>query len=223
MSEDSESEKRRRERRRTCVDEMRRDLARRRAQRADPATKTLLQLLALLSAVLAVVQPSEPSFDFAPRPRPRRRTRWDPPPGYTLGRDAWARERGLDPEPAAALTAEERPAPALKPALKSWRRLVYELSSRSPQRREAARVQLERRLPSVVHDWLRGQVASEDHTQLRVLGIGAGPGELVQRALVAARIDRVRELERASPPAPVPEPGVEDEVEENAGLGPGKR
>jgi len=199
MSEDSESEKRRRERRRTCVDEMRRDLARRRAQRADPATKTLLQLLALLSAVLAVVQPSEPSFDFAPRPRPRRRTRWDPPPGYTLGRDAWARERGLDPEPAAALTAEERPAPALKPALKSWRRLVYELSSRSPQRREAARVQLE------------------------VLGIGAGPGELVQRALVAARIDRVRELERASPPAPVPEPGVEDEVEENAGLGPGKR
>lgn len=219
MSEDSE--KRRRERRRTCVDEMRRDLARRRAQRSDPATKTLLQLLALLSAALALARPSEPSFDFSPRPH--RRSRWDPPPGYPNGRDAWARERGLEPEPAAALTAEERPAPALKPALKSWRRLVYELSSRSPQRREAARVQLERRLPSVVHEWLRQQVASDDHTQLRVLGISAGPGELIQRALVAARIERVRDLERASPPAPEPELGVEDEVEENAGPGPGRR
>ncbi|MCJ9760452.1 hypothetical protein MOV66_27690, partial [Agrobacterium sp. SHOUNA12C] len=169
--------------------------------------------------VLAVVQPSEPSFNFAPRPR--RRTRWDPPPGYTLGRDAWARERGLDPEPAAALTAEERPAPSLKPALKSWRRLVYELSSRSPQRREAARVQLERRLPSVVHEWLRKQVASDDHTQLRVLGIGAGPAELVQRAVTAARVESIREPELP----PVPDPSLELDVddEENVGPGPGRQ
>lgn len=215
MGEDSKK----RERRRTCIDEMRRDLARRRAQRADPATKTLLQLLALLSAVLALAQPNEPVFDIAPRLR--RRSRYDPPAGYTLGRDAWARERGLDPEPAAALATSERPAPSLKPAMKSWRRLVRELDSRSPRRREEARLALERRLPSVVHEWLRRQITSDDRTQLRVLGLSAGPAELVQRALTGARVESVREP--GPPPSPAPEPDVEDEVEGVAGPGPGRR
>jgi hypothetical protein len=214
----NEESKRKRERRRTCIDEMRRDLARRRERRSDPATKTLLQLLALLSAALALAQPREPVFDVGPRPH--RRTRYDPPPGYKLGRDAWARERGLDPEPAVVLAAWEKPEPRLRPALKSWRRLVHELDSPSPRRREEARSALERRLPSVVHDWLRKQAASGDHTELRVLGLGAGPAELVQRALTAARVESIREPE---PPSPVPEmePDVEDE--ENAGPGPGRR
>ncbi|MBY3531842.1 hypothetical protein HFN68_02620 [Rhizobium laguerreae] len=216
MNEDS---KRRERRRRTCVDEMRRDLARRRERRADPATKTLLQLLTLLSAVLAVAQPSEPAFDITPRPH--RRTRYDPPPGYPNGRDAWARERGLDPQSDAVLAASEKPEPRLRPALKSWRRLVHELGSPSPRRREEARVALERRLPSVVHEWLRKQATSGDHTQLRVIGLGAGPAELVQRALTAARVESIRESELS--PSPAPEMDVEDEVEEEAGPGPGRK
>jgi hypothetical protein len=198
---------------------MRRDFARRRERRSDPATKTLLQLLALLSSVLAVAQPSEPVFDIAPRSR--RRARWDPPAGYTLGRDAWARERGLDTEPDAVLSDSEKLAPSLRPAMKSWRRLVRELDSLSPRRREEARNALERRLPSVVHEWLRKQAASDDHTQLRILGIGAGPAELVQRALTAARVESIQEPEPGTVAASEMKPDVEDE--ENAGLGPGRR
>jgi len=216
MSKDSTEKKRRR---RTCVDELRRDLARRRERRSDPAIKTALQLLALLSAVLALAQPAEPAFDIAPRPR--RRTRYDPPQGYGLGRDAWARERGLDPQPDAALSTSETPTPRLRPALKSWRRLVRELDSPSPRRREEARIALERRLPSVCHDWLRQQAASDDHSQLRILGVGAGPAELVQRAMTAARVEAIHEPE---PPSSLPamEPDVA-EVEEDTGPGPGRR
>ncbi|MGO8297938.1 hypothetical protein ACC817_16280 [Rhizobium ruizarguesonis] len=207
----------RRGRRRTCIDEMRRDLARHRERRSDPATKTLLQLLTLLSTALALAQWSEPVFDVAPHPRLR--TRYDPPPGYTLGRDAWARERGLDPQPDPVLATSEMPTPRLRPALKSWRRLVHELGSPSPRRREEARLALERRLPSVVHEWLRKQSASDDRSQLRVLGIGAGPAELVQRALTAARVESNREPE--PPRSPTPE--MEPDIEEEAGPGPGRK
>jgi hypothetical protein len=213
MSEDSKDK---RKRRRTCVDEMRRDLARHRERRSDPATKTLLQLLTLLSAALALAQPSEP-VDVARRLQ--RRTRYDPPQGYGLGRDAWARERGLDPQPDAGLAASETPVPRLRPALKSWRRLVRELNSSSPRRREIARAALEQRLPSVVHDWLRRQIASEDHTQLRILGLGVGPAQLVQRALVAARVESTQEPEPPRSPAP----GVDIDYEEDAGPQPGRR
>lgn len=205
-------------RRRTCVDELRRDLARHRERRSDPATKTMLQLLALLSAVLAVAQPVEPNFDVVPRLR--RQTRYDPPQGYGLGRDAWARERGLEPEIDGVLSTSETPAPRLRPTFKSWRRLVGELASPSPRRRESARVALERRLPSLCHEWLRRQVASNDHSQLRIIGIGAGPAELVQRAMTAARVESASEAEPLPSPVPVMEPDIEDE--ENVGPGPGK-
>lgn len=193
MTEGSEKKRRRR----TCADEWRRDLARHRERRSDPATKTLLQLLALLSAMLALAQPSESTSTISPRPQ--RRTRFDPPSGYTLGRNAWARERGLDPE-SDVLATTEKPVPRLRPTLKSWRRLVRELDSPSPRRRESARAALEQRLPSVVHDWLRRQIAAEDRTQLRVLGLGAGPAELVKRALVAARVENIEEPEPPSSP-----------------------
>lgn len=218
MSE--ESKERKRQRRRQRWEEWLREMARRGKRRGDPATKTLLQLLALLAAALALARPSEPTFDIAPGPR--RRTRYDPPPGYTLGRNAWARERGLEPEPATVLGALENPTPRLRPALKSWRRLVRELDSRSPRRREAARAALEQRLPSVVHDWLRRQIASDDRTQFRALGLGAGPAELVERALRAARIETVQEPEEpplASPEADSDEP----EFEEHTGPGPRRR
>lgn len=213
MSEGSEKKKRRR---RTCADEWRRDLARHRERRSDPATKTLLQLLALLSAVLAFTQPSEPTSNITPRPQ--RRSRFDPPSGYTLGRNAWARERGLDPE-SDVLATTEKPVPRLRPALKSWRRLVRELDSPSPRRREAARAALEQRLPSVVHDWLRRQIAAEDRTQLRVLGLGVGPTELVKRALVAARVENIQEP--APPPSPSLAQVVDVEHAEDVGPQPG--
>lgn len=194
----------RKRRSRTCADELRRAIARRRERRSDPAGKIALQLLALLSAVLALARPSEPVLDV---PRPRRRSRYDPPTDYTLGRDAWARERGLDPQPGTVMTASETPAPGLKPALKSWRRLVRELDSPSPRRREYARIALEQRVPSVVHDWLRREIASEDRTQLRMLGLSAGPAELVERVLRAARVASVPEPEET--PELSPEPDVE--------------
>lgn len=213
MSEDSEKRKRRR---RTCIDELRRDLARRRERRADPAGKTMLQILALLSAVLTLAQRIEPAFDVVSRPQ--RRTRYDPPPGYGLGRDAWARERGLDPQPDPVLSTSETPTPRLRPALKSWRRLVRELDSPSPRRRESARAALEQRLPSLCHDWLRRQAARDDHSQLRMLGIGAGPAELVQRAMTAARVENIHEPEQ-----PSPAPGADAAHEEDAAPQPGKR
>ncbi len=209
-----ESEHRRKQRRRTCADEWRRDLARHRERRSDPATKTLLQLLALLSAVLALAQPSEPTFAITPRPQ--RRTRFDPPSGYTLGRNAWARERGLDPE-SDVLATTEKPVPRLRPTLKSWQRLVRELDSPLPRRRESARAALEQRLPSLCHDWLRRQVAGDDHSQLRMLGVGAGPAELVQRALVAARVESIQEPE--PPLSQAPEMDVDHEEDVGPQLG----
>lgn len=217
MSEDSNDK---RKRRRTCIDELRRDLARRRERRSDPAAKTMLQLLALISAVLAFAQPAERALDIAPRLR--RRTRYDPPPGYGLGRDAWARERGLDPQPDAVVSMSETPTPRLRPALKSWRRLVLELDSPSPRRRESARAALEQRLPSLCHDWLRREVASSDRSQLRMLGVGAGPAELVQRAMTAARVESAPDIELVSSLVPAINPDVA-EVEEDAGPGPGRR
>ncbi|KQO75295.1 hypothetical protein [Rhizobium sp. Leaf262] len=210
-------ESKERKRRRTCVDELRRDLARRRERRTDPATKTLLQLLTLLSAALALMQPAEPAFDIAPRSR--RRTRYDPPQGYGLGRDAWARERGLEPQPDSVLATSETPVARLRPALKSWRRLVRELDSPSPRRRESARAALEHRLPSLCHDWLRRQVASEDRSQLRMLGVGVGPAELVQRAMMAARVESANEPEVLPSLAPAMELDVEDEDNADPGLG----
>lgn len=188
--------------RRTCVDEWRHDLARHRERRSDPAGKAMLQLLALLSAVLAL------AFDI---PSLRRRSRYDPPTGYALGREAWARERGLDPEPTEAETATERPTPRLWPEPRPWRQLVRDLESRSPQRRESARELLAQRVPEAAREWLRQVIASEDRTQLRMLGLNASPAVLRERALHAARVASTPEPESApwsSPEVDVaPSPG----------------
>lgn len=178
MSKDSKDK-----RRRTCVDELRRDLARRRERRADPAGKMMLQILALLSAVLALAPPVPAQAFDLPRLRPRR-SPWDPPAGYPNGCEAWARERGLDPEPRRA----SLPTPRLRPAPRPWKRLVRDLDSRSGQRREQARVQMLQRVPEEARLWLGGLIASDDRTALRMLGNGADRTTLRDRAVAAARV-----------------------------------
>lgn len=184
MSKDSKDR-----RRRTCVDELRRDLARRRERRADPAGKMMLQILALLSAVLALAPPAPALIYDLPQPRLRpRRSPWDPPAGYPNGREAWARERGLEPEPGRTpppiSTPRVRPTPAHRP----WKRLVRDLDSRSERRREQAQGQMLQRVPAEARPWLRGLIASDDRTALRMLGLGADRTTLRERALVAARV-----------------------------------
>ncbi|MGF0539901.1 hypothetical protein ACQQ2Q_18025 [Agrobacterium sp. ES01] len=182
MSKDSAEKKRRR---RTCADHMRLELARRRERRSDPAGKVMLQLLALLSVVLALAPPvPAPAFDL-PRLRPRR-SPWDPPAGYPNGREAWARERGLDPEPGRASLPTATP--RLRPMPRPWKRLVKDLDSRLGRRREQARDTLLQRVPDEAQAWLRGLIASEDRTALRMLGIGADRTTLRERALVGARV-----------------------------------
>lgn len=209
MGKDS---KERRLRRRTCVDELRRDLARRRERRSDPAGKIMLQLLALLSAVLALVPPiPAPAFDL---PRLRlRRSPWDPPPGYPNGRDAWARERGLEPEP--ERTSLPMATPRLRPIPRSWKRLVRDLDSRSERRRALARQELDRRIPEEAQSWLRGLIASDDRTALRMLGIGADRTTLRERALTAARVLPTFE--------PEPMPLAEPDADAAPGPAPGRR
>lgn len=182
MSKDSAGKKRRR---RTCADHMRLELARRRERRSDPANKVMLQLLALLSVVLALAPPvPAPAFDL-PRLRPRQ-SPWDPPAGYPNGREAWARERGLDPEPGRASLPTSTP--RLRPMPRPWKRLLRDLDSRSAQRREQAREQMLQRVPEEARLWLRGLIASDDRTALRMLGIGADRTTLRDRAMAAARV-----------------------------------
>lgn len=207
MSKNSMEKKRRR---RTCADQMRRDLARRRERRSDPAGKVLLQLLALLSALLALAPPvPAPAFEL---PRLRRRSPWEPPPGYPNGREAWARERGLDPEPG------ETPAtstPRLRPQPRPWKRLVKDLDSRSERRREQAREQMLQRVPDEAQFWLATEISGGDRQALRMLGLGADRTTLRERALAAARVVPLVETN--------PEPPTSD-VEVNAAAPtPGRR
>lgn len=162
----------RRKRRRTCVDWMRRNVARR--QRRDPAAKTMLQLLGLLSAALALL----PESAVATLPgrgnnfRPDRRT---PPADYELGPDAWARERGLEP----IWYPVDRPKP--RP---SWNRLVKDLKRRSG--RDRARAMIEECVPPEALEWLREMIKTEDWIALRIIGHDCTNEEVRDRAALAA-------------------------------------
>jgi len=211
IGKDSTEKKRRR---RTCADEWRRDLARRRERRADPAGKIMLQLLALVSAVLALAPSFSPVIFDLPQPRLRpSRSPWDPPPGYLNGRAAWARERGLDPEPEPERGQLPIATQCLRPAPRPWKRLVRDLDSRSERRREQARAQMLQRVPEEAQPWLRGLIASEDRTALRMLGIGADRTALRDRAMAAARVVLVLE----------PEPTPAAEADAAPGPAPGRR
>lgn len=195
----SESERKRRERRRrTCLDEMRRNLAQRQRRRGDSVGKLLLRLLTLASVALALV-PSFEERSYAPRDRRQ------PPPGYTLGRAAWARERGLEPEDDEFQTVPE---PKLKPMPRplpgcSWFRLVKDLRRRPT--RDRAREMIEERVPPEAQRWLRKILLDEDWGTLRLLGRDADPMLIRERAVLMALAADL--LERQ------PEDAIEDELE----------
>ncbi|MFK0165944.1 hypothetical protein [Rhizobium sp. NPDC090279] len=159
-------------RRRTCADWIRRNVARRR--RRDPASRTVLHLLGLLSAMLALV-PESPASEFPERGKNFRRDRRIPPSDYELGADAWARERGLEP----IWYPVDRPRP--RP---SWNRLVKDLNRRSAKDR--ARIMIEERVPPEALEWLREMIKAQDWIALRLVGHDRPEGEIRDRAMMAA-------------------------------------
>lgn len=146
--------------RRTCADRVRRNIGIQR--RSNPASKTILQLLGLFSAILAMA-PTMPDIISASG-RDRRR----PPSWYPNGPAAWARERGHEPDDALE-TELEQPSTALRPkATASWPQLVKDLNRRST--RERARELIETRVPPEALEWLQEIMKLEDWMALRLVG-----------------------------------------------------
>lgn len=206
----------RKKRRRNCADRMRQALIERQRQRrgADPAGKVVLQLLGILSSLLAVMPPIPmPSFSFFPPPR-----RPQPSPGVSSPPDGTSRrlsygggfhspEASREPEPRSArkvdlsyLDDEDRGPTAwnmergIDPpyyrtssrAAPTWSKLVKDLK-RSRTKAKAAAL-LEYRVPPEAVEWLRNRIFFEDWWALRPLGRdGAGDAEIAAVALAEAR------------------------------------
>lgn len=191
------------ERRRTCLDQARRNMARRRHH--DPAAKATAQLLALLSAILSMMPTPAPAEIISASGRDRQQ----PPPWYLNGPDAWARERGLesehDPE------EPQRSSPALRPkATASWSRLVKDLDRRPTRKR--ARQLIEARVPEEAVGWLRDRIFQEDWITLRMVGRNRTDDEVREWALLEA----IKwEAGRISP-VPTPNPAEADESDDAA-------
>lgn len=195
MNKDSKKQRKRR----TCADRMRRDI--RKQRRSNPASKTMLQLLGLFSAILAIAPPM-PEIIFASG-----RDRRQPPSWYPNGPAAWARERGLEPDDDSE--EQKQPSPALRPkATASWSRLVKDLDRRPT--RERARELIETRVPPEALEWLREMIRQEDWLALRLVGHDRTAEEIRERALRAAmRWEAMR-----MPPIPPAVPGAPDETDD---------
>jgi len=154
---------------------MRRDIGLQR--RSDPAAKTTLRLLGLLSTALAVFPEIVAASLEQGRGNNFRPDRGTPPPDYELGPDAWARERGI--EPTFYPVSKPKPRP-------SWNRLVKDLSRRSAQDR--ARAMIEERVPADALDWLQDTIQKEDWLALRMVGYGRTEEEIRERALFVAKV-----------------------------------
>lgn len=234
-------------RRRNCAHEMRRRLIERQRQRrgGDPAGKVMLQLLAILSAFLAVIPPiAMPSFTFLqPLRRPRPSAGVSSPPGGALRRlsdgDAFRPPvafRALEPRPArradlAHLDDEDRGPTAwnmehgIDPpyyrtssrAAPTWSRLVKELKRR--QTKERASALLEYRVPPEAVEWLRNRIFFEDWWTLRSLGRdGASDAEIADAALVEAKKWQAAQPKQPEP-EPTPDPGTDGSGEPDSGTG----
>lgn len=194
-------------RRRTCLDEMRRALVERQRQRrgSDPAGKVMLQLLTLLSAMLAMVPPMPmPSFSYFPAPRcPRPSPGVSSPPGSAArprfydddrGPTAHAMEHGVDPP--YYRTSRLRPPP-------SWSRLVKNLAR--PRQATQARILLEARVPPAAIEWLRDTIDTGDLWRLRMtVRPGTSDDEVAAAMLAAAKAWEAERQQAAAPPPQTP-------------------
>lgn len=203
-------------RRRNCADRMRRALAERQRQRrgGDPAGKVMLQLLAILSALLAVMPPIPmPSFSLFPPPRrPRSSPGVSSPPGEAIRR---LYDGDGIRSPVVSRESESRPARKVdlsylddedrgptawnmergidppyyrtsSRAAPTWSKLVKDLK-RSRTKAKAV-VLLEYRVPPEAVEWLRNRIFFEDWLSLRSLGRdGSGDAEIAAVALAEAR------------------------------------
>ncbi|MEH0292516.1 hypothetical protein V6R98_09940 [Agrobacterium sp. CCNWLW71] len=235
-------------RRRNCIDRIRRALIERQRQRrgSDPAGKVMLQLLAILSAFLAVMPPiSMPSFSFFPPPRrPRPPAGVSSPPGGAIRRlsdgdgfRAQAPSRESEPRPArkvnlAHLDDEDRGPTAwdmergIDPpyyrtssrAAPTWSKLVKNLKRR--QTADKARELIEYRVPPSAVEWLRSRIFFEDWLSLRQLGRnGASDAEIAAAALAEALKWKAAQP-KPPEPKPDPEPDGSGEPDSGAGLKP---
>jgi len=233
-------------RRRNCADRMRHALAERQRQRrgSDPAGKIMLQLLAILSAGIALLPPM-PTFSFFPPPRrPQPSAGVSSPPGGAIrrlsdgaGLHAQAPSRESESRPARKadlnyLDDEDRGPTAwsmergVDPpfyrtssrAAPTWSKLVKDLK-RSRSKEKAAAL-LEYRVPPEAVEWLRNRIFFEDWWALRSLGRdGASDAEIADAALVEAK--KWQAAQPKSPePKPDPEPDGSGEPDSGTGLKP---
>lgn len=246
MAEAKQTE--RKKRRRNCADRMRQALIERQRQRrgGDPAGKVMLQLLAILSAGLALLPPIPiPSFSFSPPPR---RSRPSPgvssPPGEVIRRlsdgdgirspidSRESESRPVQELDLSYLDDEERGPTAwamergIDPpfyrtssrAAPTWSKLVKDLKRR--QTADKARELIEYRVPPEAVEWLRNRIFFEDWWTLRLLGRnGASDAEIAAAALAEAK-----RWEAAQPkppePEPKPEPDASGDPDSGTGLKP---
>lgn len=231
-------------RRRNCADRIRHELMERQRQRrgGDPASKVMLQLLAILSAGLALLPPM-PSFSLFPPPRrPRQSPGVSSPPGGQVRRlsdgdgfRAQAPSRESEPRPArvnlAHLDDEDRGPTAyarergIDPpyyrtssrAAPTWSRLVKDL--KRPRSKERASELLEYRVPPEAVEWLRNRVFFEDWLSLRQLGRdGASDAEIAVAALAEALKWKAAQPKKPEP-EPTPDPGTDGSGEPDSGAG----
>ena len=220
-------------RRRNCIDRMRHALAERQRQKRgnDPAGKVMLQLLAILSAGLALLPPIPmPSFSFFPPPRrPRPSVGVSSPPGEAIRRlsdgdgirsPVVSRESESRPSRKADLAHlddEDRGPTAwnmergLDPpyyrtssrAAPTWSRLVKELKRR--QTKDRASELIEYRVPPAAVEWLRTRIFFEDWLLLQSLGRDGASDD----AIAAAALAEAKKWQAAQPKPPEPEPKPE--------------
>jgi hypothetical protein len=152
----------------------------------------MLQLLALVSATLAMMPPIPmPTFSFPLRPARRPTSSIDDDRGPT----AYAMERGLEPPNYAS--SRMRPPP-------SFRRLVKDLSR--PRKTDEARELLEARVPPAAVEWLRDSISTGDLWRLRMAARpGASDDEVIGSMLVAAQMWEAERQQAASPEAETPD------------------
>lgn len=231
-------------RRRNCADRIRHELMERQRQRrgGDPAGKVMLQLLAILSAGLALLPPM-PSFSlFAPPRRPRQSPGVSSPPGGQVrslsdgdGFRAQVASRESKPRPTrkvdlSCFDDEDRGPTAwsmergLDPpfyrtssrAAPTWSKLVKDLK-RSLSKEKAAAL-LEYRVPPEAVEWLRNRIFFEDWLSLRSLGRDAATdAEIAAAALAEAKR---WEAAQQKPAEPKPDPEPDGSGDPDSGTGP---